>query len=157
MEQLNYREITEKDIPVLFDVRVATHENRLTREELALQGITVETVTQKLRGTFKGWLCESNDRLAGFAMGDRASGELWVIAVLPEFIGKAIGSTLLRYVENWLQECGCARLWLTTDIDTKLKAYSFYLQHGWVDERIENGLRYMIKKIPGGKLELPAG
>ena len=42
---------------------------------------------------------------------------------------------------------GCARLWLTTDLDAGLKAYRFYRQHGWQDDRIENGLRYMVKDI----------
>ena len=144
---MHFREITEADIPALFEVRVATHENRLTREELLALDITEETVKQKLLGSFKGWLCEDNHQVVGFAMGDKSSGELWVIAVLPEYIGQGIGSRLLRAVENWLTESGCKRLWLTTDIDARLKAYTFYRSHGWVDDRIENGVRYMVKNI----------
>ena len=49
--------------------------------------------------------------------------------------------------EDWLQANGCARLWLTTDLDAGLKAYRFYRQHGWRDDRIEHGLRYMVKDI----------
>jgi GNAT superfamily N-acetyltransferase len=148
---MNLREITDADIPALFEVRVATHENRLTREELLALGITEETVKQKLRGDYQGWLCEDDNRVVGFAMGDKSSGELWVIAVLPEYVGKGIGSKLLRTVENWLAENGCKRLWLTTDIDPSLKAYTFYLNHGWMDDRIEYGMRYMVKEIPGSK------
>jgi GNAT superfamily N-acetyltransferase len=144
---MNIREITEDDIPALFVVRVATHENRLTLEELVSLGITEKTVAARLRGTFKGWLCEVNAQVAGFAMGDRATGELWVIAILPEYIGQGIGSALLRRVEDWLQANGCARLWLTTDLDPSLKAYRFYRQHGWRDDKIENGLRYMVKDV----------
>ncbi|MEQ8186619.1 MAG: hypothetical protein ABRQ39_01505 [Candidatus Eremiobacterota bacterium] len=40
---LNFREITKNDIPALFAVRVATHENRLTMEELSSLGITEES------------------------------------------------------------------------------------------------------------------
>ena len=144
---MNIREITEDDIPALFVVRVATHENQLTLEELASLGVTEETVKARLRGTFKGWLCEVNAQVVGFAMGDRATGELWVIAILPEYIGQGIGSALLRRVEDWLEANGCARLWLTTDVDPSLKAYRFYRQHGWHDDRIEHGLRYMVKDI----------
>lgn len=144
---MNFREITKDDIQSIFAVRVATHENRLTVEELASLGITEETVKEKLAGTYKGWLCEVENLVAGFAMGDRATGELWVIAVLPEYIGKGIGSALLRRVEEWLKEKGCHRLWLTTDIDRNLKAYSFYLDHGWKDDRIEGGMRYMTKDV----------
>jgi len=30
-------------------------------------------------------------------------------------------------------------------VDTQLRAYSFYKEHGWRDWKIENGLRYMKK------------
>jgi len=142
---MKIRGITEADIPALFAVRVATHENRLTRAELVSLGITEESVKKRLRGSFKGWLCEASDQVVGFAMGDGSTGELWVIALLPDYIGQGIGSALLRRVEDWLQANGCTQLWLTTDIDTKLKAYTFYLQHGWRDDRVEDGLRYMVK------------
>jgi GNAT superfamily N-acetyltransferase len=144
---MDIREITEDDIPALFVVRVATHENRLTREELTSLGITEQSVKARLQGTFKGWVCELNAQVVGFAIGDCATGELWVIALLPEFIGQGIGSALLRRVEDWLQANGCARLWLTTDLDPSLKAYRFYRQHGWQDDRLEHGLRYMVKDM----------
>ena len=144
---MNFREITEADIPALFAVRVATHENRLTYEELHAIGITEQSVRERLRESFKGWLCEVDGQVVGFAMGDKSTGELWVIAVLPEYLGQRIGSRLLTAVENWLRENGCKLLWLTTDIDPTLKAYSFYLSHRWVDDRIEGGLRYMVKNL----------
>jgi ribosomal protein S18 acetylase RimI-like enzyme len=144
---MDIREIRPTDIPSLFEVRVQTHENRLTREELNAMGITPDSVREKLRGSFKGWLCESDGRTTGFAIGDRSNGELWVIAVLPDYLGQGIGSALLGQVERWLEECGCRRLWLTTDVDESLAAYSFYRRHGWVDERIEDGLRYMVKSL----------
>lgn len=144
---MNIREIMPADIPALFAVRVVTHENRLTLDELAALDITEESVARRMMGSFKGWLCEVDGRVVGFAMGDRATGELWVIAVLPEYIGRGIGSALLRQVEDWLKAEGCPRLWLTTDVDPGLKAYTFYRQHGWVDDRIEHGLRYMVKAL----------
>lgn len=147
MDELMYREITEADIPDLFVVRVQTHENRLTREELAALGITEESVREKMKGSFRGWLCEANGRMTGFAMGDRATGELWVIAVLPEYLGRGIGSALLRRVEGWLGACGCRQAWLTTDVDPALRAYTFYRQQGWEDDRIEDGMRYMKKML----------
>lgn len=79
-------------MPALFDVRVATHENRLTRDELTALGITEATVKLRLSGSYKGWLCEVENKVVGFAMGDRATSEMWVIAVLPEYIGQGIGS-----------------------------------------------------------------
>jgi GNAT superfamily N-acetyltransferase len=140
------REIQVADIPALFAVRVVTHENRMTLEELAAVGVTPESVRRRLESSFRGWLCEVDDRIVGFAMGDGSTGEMEVIAVLPEFIGRGIGSALLRRVEDWLFAQGCAQLWLTTDVDPSLKAYGFYRQHGWTDERIERGLRRMVKR-----------
>ena len=72
-------------------------------------------------------------------------GEMWVIAVLPTHIRRGIGGALLEQVETWLFSEGCSSLWLTTDVDTRLRAYSFYKEHGWRDWKIENGLRYMKK------------
>jgi GNAT superfamily N-acetyltransferase len=141
------RPISEADVPALFAVRVATHENRLTRGQLTAMGITDESVAAGLRGHRRGWLCEVGDRVVGFAMGDWTTGELLVIAVLPGYIGRGIGSRLLRAVEAWLEASGCRRLWLTTDVDPALKAYGFYVRHGWLDDRIDGDTRYMVKTV----------
>jgi GNAT superfamily N-acetyltransferase len=145
---MRYREIVAADIPALFAVRTVTNENRLSLAELTALGITEETVWAKLAGTYHGWLCEVGGQVTGFAIGDRATGELWVIAVLPAYVGQGIGHRLLTLVEGWLAAQGATRLWLTTDIDPALKAYAFYRQHGWMDDRIEEGLRYMVKLVP---------
>ncbi len=141
------RPITPADIPALFVVRVATHENAMTLEELARLGITPATVAEMLGQTHAGWLCEDEGRVVGFAMGNRATGEMWVIALLPHYVGRGIRSRLLRAVEGWLAEHGWTRIWLTTDPDTSLRAYTFYRQHGWVDDRLEGGDRYMVKHL----------
>ena len=144
---VSFREIVERDIQDLFIVRTRTHQNCLTLGDLHELGITEESVKVRMQGTYKGWLCEVDGQMVGFAMGDRATGELWVIAVLPEYIGFGIGARLLALVEGWLAESGCTHLWLTTDIDPSLKAYGFYRAHGWKDDRIEDGVRYMEKKV----------
>ena len=73
---MHLRSIVAADIPALFAVRVATHENRVSREQLAAMGITEASVAEGLRGDRQGWLCEADGRVVGFAMGDRATGEL---------------------------------------------------------------------------------
>ncbi len=145
---MRYREIRLSDIPALIDLRTRTDENCLSLEELLSLGINEDTVREKLSTNYKGWLCEIEDKIVGFAIGDKKTGEMWVIAVLPEYINQGIGTRLLILVEEWLFAQGCERLWLTTDIDTRLRAYSFYLKHGWVDDRIEDGIRYMSKDKP---------
>jgi GNAT superfamily N-acetyltransferase len=150
----SFRQIELADIPELFRVRVATDQNSLSLEQLAALGISETTVREKLVGSYKGWLCEDEGEIVGFAMGDRSSGEMWVTAVLPTHLGRGIGGTLLEKVDDWLFAEGCAELWLTTDIDPKLRAYAFYQKHGWIDWKIENGIRYMKKERPNQTMKL---
>ena len=76
-------------------------------------------------------------------MADRATGEFLVIAVLPEYEGKGIGGRLMALTKEWLAASGCMRSWLTTDLDTSLRAYGLYCRQGWTDWKIERGLRWM--------------
>ena len=127
---MNYREVSIHDIKDLFYVRTHTDENNLSLKQLSASGITVEAVREKLCGTHKGYLCEHNNKIIGFAIGDRKAGEMRVIAVLPEYINQGIGAKLLLMVEKWLWESGGKQLWLETDINPKLRAYSFYKNIG---------------------------
>jgi len=138
-----FRAITPTDIPALFYVRTRTRENRYTLEELERLGITEVSVAEKLSTSYKGWLCAQDGAVVGFCMADRATGELWVIAVLPEFEGNGIGGKLMNFAEEWLWSTGWTRAWLTTDMDITLRAYGFYRKRGWVDWKVEDGVRWM--------------
>jgi len=144
----HFREIVHGDVPAIFKVRVATRENAYTMEELQGLGITVNSVSAMIDTTHRGWLCEDDDLVVGFAMGNRKTGEMWVIAVLPEYEGRGIGAKLLAFVETWLWSEGWCKIWLTTDIDPTLRAYGFYRNQGWLDHEIRNDLRYMRKAVP---------
>ncbi len=140
-----FREITVQDVPELIVLRTTTRENALSMEELNRLDITEKSVRAMIGASHRGWLCESDGRIAGFAMGDRRSGEMWVIALRPEFEGRGIGAELLTRVEDWLWSEGWESIWLTTDLDPNLRAYGFYLRQGWTDWRISDGLRYLQK------------
>ena len=146
---MEFREIAPADVPALFHVRTRTRENTYTLEELAKLGIAEQSVTDRLSSSHKGWLCENNGSVVGFCMADRVTGELWVIAVLPDFERMGIGNRLMGLAEQWLWEAGCTRAWLTTDVNTALAAYSFYRSRGWVDYKVEGGLRWMQLFAPG--------
>jgi len=139
------REIAESDIPALFVVRPLTRENAMSVGELARIGITPDSMKAAIKGSHRGWLFDENGEVGGFAMGNSENSELTVMAMLPEHESKGIGGELLTCVENWLESEGCKNIWLTTDINPKLRAYGFYLRHGWDDWKIEHGLRYMSK------------
>ena len=146
---MEFREIATADVPALFHVRTRTRENTYTLEQLERLGITVASVTDRLARSFKGWLCTDRDEVVGFCMADRSTGELWVIAVLPKYEKQGIGNRLMGLAESALWASGCPRAWLTTDIDTTLRAYGFYRRRGWTDWKIEGGLRYMQLLAPG--------
>jgi ribosomal protein S18 acetylase RimI-like enzyme len=103
---MSFREITLEDVPALFQVRTATKENPFSFTALHAAGITEESVRTMLQTTHRGWLGEGKSKVIGFAIGDGKTGELWVIAVLPEFEGRGIGSQLLGLVEDRLWSIG---------------------------------------------------
>ena len=141
------REIVEEDIPALFVIRPQTRENAMSVEELANIGITPDSIKAAINGSHRGRLYEEDGEVGGFAMGDSAKAELTVMAMLPLYEGKGIGGKLLGRVESWLASEGCQKIWLTTDIDPQLRAYGFYLKHGWQDWKIEHGLRFMTRVL----------
>lgn len=144
---LVFREIEAGDIPSLFEVRTRTRENRYSLAELERLGITPESVERMMASTHRGWLCEEEGSVVGFAMGDGSTGEMWVIAVLPSHERRGVGSRLLRLVEGWLASEGWREAWLTTDEDAGLRAYGFYRSKGWRDLETRDGLRYMVKAL----------
>lgn len=145
---MTFRETQVRDIPVLFRVRLATWHNERGAEELAALGITHESVKGMIVcGSHRGWLCEDSGQVVGFAMGNRTTGEMWVIAVLKEYEGRGIGRRLLTLVEDWLWSVGWQEIWLTTDTDEAFRAVGFYRRQGWEDWKID-GDRFMKKGRP---------
>lgn len=150
---LKFREIKKADLSSIFFVRVSTRENAYTIKELEELGITEKSVSAMLDTTHRGWLCETDDQIVGFAMGNRKDGEMWVIAMIPEYEKIGIGAKLLNRVENWLWAEGWDKIWLTTDVNTRLRAYDFYKKQGWMDKGVIGGIRYMIKMNPNNTIE----
>ena len=141
-----YREIGPEDMDAIFGVRVATWHNERGAEELLQLGITHDSVREMMQTSHRGWLCEIESRVVGFAMGNKATGEMWVIAVLKEFEGQGIGKSLLNLVEEWLFSEGWKEIWLTTDRDENLRAVGFYRHLDWKDWKVDpDGDRFMRK------------
>lgn len=143
---MNFREIEPRDALSLIELRARTRENAIPVDVLASMGITPESVALQLQSSHRGWLCEVDGLPVGFAIGDRTSGELWVIAVAPEYEGRGIGSRLLESVEKWLWDCGWNAIWLWTDADERRRAFTFYIKHGWQKTELKDGALYMQKR-----------
>ncbi len=146
------RMIEPTDLSEIIELRGRTRENPFSRKDLLKIGIIEESVTEMLRTTHRGWLCEENEKIAGFAIGDGKTGELWVIAVLPEFECRGIGSLLMAAVEGWLAEIGWQEFWLWTSSDSKKQAFSFYMKHGWIVSESGADTVCMKKKRPSQSL-----
>ncbi|WOO39675.1 GNAT family N-acetyltransferase [Rubellicoccus peritrichatus] len=134
---ITYRQIIEEDIPDLFSIRIATWDNENGAEELEALGINPKSVSDRLRLDHAGWIAFSDNVPVGFSMANRSTGELWVIAVLPEFEGQGIGKTLIHQAEAWLFSHGWETIWLTTSTDENYRAVGFYRHLGWSDWKID--------------------
>jgi len=138
-----FREMEPRDIDRCIEVRTLVRENRYSREALRQVGITGESVARLLATTHKGWVCEADQRVVGFSMGNRSNGEFWVVAVLPEYEGRGIGRKLMELAVQWLRAGGCAEIWLWTSPDVNTRAYALYRKSGWEDCGVQNGQRIM--------------
>lgn len=129
---MHFREMTPADLPDTFRIRTAAKENPFPMEALIASGITEASVTQMLATTHRGWVCEVDGNIVGFAIGNRSDGEFWVIAVLQEHEGKGIGRRLMLLVQDWLWSEGWQKLWLVTGVAPS-RAFHLYSKLGWRD------------------------
>lgn len=144
---LNYRKIQSADIERMFVIRASTRENPISKERLAQMGVTPESMLQGLeREHLCGWVCLVDNAVVGFCCADLNTGEVLVLALLPEFEGQGIGRQLLNHVVAELKEQGTQRIWLAADSDPAIRAYGFYRKLGWVPtgERLANGDEVLI-------------
>jgi len=128
----SFRKMRASDLPAVFELRVSTRENAVTMEELEHDyGITPASLAEAMAADVKGWLCEEQGLVVGFAMGDRSNGEVQVVAVRPGYEGRGIGKRLLGLVQIWLHEQGHQEIWLLSNPDSGVRAHGFYRKLGW--------------------------
>lgn len=143
---LTFRKMDVQDIPATLAVRLSTVENAITLEELEQHyGVTPESLADALRSDVAGWLCEDRAAVVGFAMGDRRSGEVLVVAVRPEYECRGIGRELLTRVQDWLFAEGHRALWLLANPDPEVRASGFYRKLGWSPTGERRGDDHVLK------------
>ena len=137
MEQItsiNFREATINDYPELHSIRIAVKENILPDPLLITESDYENFLT--IRG--KGWLCEVENNIAGFAIIDLKEKNIWALFVHPDHEGKGIGKRLQEIMLNWYFENNDELLWLGTSPGTR--AERFYRKSGWKEVGIrKNG------------------
>lgn len=124
-----YREALVSDIKNIQLVRNAVKENVLSDPNL----VTDEDCKEYLTVRGKGWVCELNNEIAGFAIVDLKEKNVWALFVRPEDEGKGIGKYLHDLMMSWYFEQTHEKIWLGTGFNTR--AVGFYHNLGW----IENG------------------
>ena len=137
-----FREAQINDIPSIQEVRNSVTENRLSNPALVSDADCEEFIT--LRG--KGWVCETDNRIIGFAIADLQKNNIWALFIHPSYEGKGIGKKLHDDMLNWYFSQTHSTVWLSTAPNTR--AEHFYRKAGWK----ETGIR------PNGEIgfEMPA-
>jgi GNAT superfamily N-acetyltransferase len=147
MAELIIRETAEEDVEACFSVRARTRDNPIPPDQLARVGITPQSIISSLRsGAMKGWVCSDGQEIIGFCTAEAPTGEVLVLAVLPEYEGRGVGRRLLARAVRWLNGRGVKRPWLAASADPADRSHGFYRALGWTPtgERQDNGDEVLI-------------
>jgi GNAT superfamily N-acetyltransferase len=122
---MNFRVATIEDIAQIHVVRTAVTENRLSNPAL----ITHDDYVDFLMVRGKGWVCEIDSQVVGFAVVDLKEDNIWALFLLPLFEGKGIGTQLQDMMLSWYFTHEKESVWLGTSPGTR--AAAFYRKSGW--------------------------
>ena len=126
------RAATLADVECTFSVRASTRENPISRERLESLGITPTAVASAmLSGSCASWVCEVAGIVVGFCNADAQTGEVVVLAVLPQHEGRGIGRDLLSEAVSFLCAHDHQRIWLFTSPRMVFRSHGFYRANGW--------------------------
>ena len=113
-------------------MRGMTRENAVPEERLRAHGITSESWAEDIRtDQLPGWVARRGGQLVGYCFGAPETGEVVVLALLPQEEGKGLGKRLLALVVEDLRSHGHKRLFLGCASDPGVRSYGFYRHLGW--------------------------
>lgn len=137
-----YREAWISDIPQIQLVRHSVKENRLSDPGL----VTDDDCKSFLTTRGRGWVCEEQEAIVGFAIADLRENNIWALFVRPEFEKKGIGRKLHDIMLNWYFSKSKEFAWLGTAPGTR--AESFYRKAGWIETGIhgKNEIKFEMKR-----------
>lgn len=122
---MQFREATVNDIKPIQDVRHSVRENVLSDPSL----VTDDDCRDYLTRRGKGWVCEADGIIAGFAIADLQDHNIWALFLRPEFEGKGIGKILHTLMLDWYFSQTKETVWLSTE--PRSRAEGFYRKMGW--------------------------
>jgi ribosomal protein S18 acetylase RimI-like enzyme len=149
---LEYRSACPEDSDECIQLRGLTRQNAISVALLAQHGITTESWSASIRSNvLAGFLCVSQGSIVGYCFGDRNTGEVVVLALLPDFEDRGIGRTLLSQVVTELIRSGHTKLFLGCSSESQSRSYGFYRHLGWrttgqFDTNGDEILKYQVSK-----------
>ncbi len=120
-----FRDAQISDIPQIQVVRNAVKENMLSDPALVPDKDVEDFITN--RG--KGWVCEMDDTIIGFAIADLREHNIWALFVDPGHEAKGIGKKLHQLMLDWYFNQTKEKVWLGTSPNSR--AEKFYRMQGW--------------------------
>jgi GNAT superfamily N-acetyltransferase len=127
-----FREAHLTDIPAIQVVRNAVKENVLSNPALVSDKDCEDYMFR--RG--KGWVCDNDGVIVGFAIADLADDNIWALFVHPDHEKKGIGRKLHTMMLKWYFEQGKQKVWLSTAPASR--AARFYRLAGWRETGFTN-------------------
>lgn len=122
-----FREAGMEDISQIQIVRHAVKENILSDPSLVTDQDCLDYLT--VRG--KGWVCEIDNQIVGFAIADLQDNNIWALFLKPEFEKRGIGRQLHDMMLDWYFSQKTDTVWLSTTPGTR--ADQFYRKSGWTE------------------------
>lgn len=126
-----FREAQAADIKQIQVVRHAVKENRLSNPSL----VTDEDCREYITSRGKGWVCEIENRVVGFAIADLKEHNIWALFVHPDYENLGIGKKLHGTMLAWYFANTTEKVWLSTARGTR--AERFYRMQGWKDAGLQ--------------------
>lgn len=121
------REAKPEDIKQIQVVRNSVKENALSNPALVSDADCEEFMF--VRG--KGWVCEIDNRIVGFAIADLKEHNIWALFLQPDFEKQGIGRKLHDTMLDWYFTQTTTTVWLGTAPNTR--AETFYRKSGWTE------------------------
>jgi GNAT superfamily N-acetyltransferase len=120
-----FREAKSGDIPQIQLVRNSVKENTLSDPAL----VPDKDVEEYIHNRGKGWVCEIDGTIAGFAIVSVMDHNVWALFIQPGHDKKGIGKKLHDDMMKWYFSQTNTTIWLGTAPDTR--AEKFYRRAGW--------------------------
>ena len=120
-----FREALVGDIKNMQIVRNSVKENVLSDPSFVTDKDCENYITT--RG--KGWVCDIDNAVIGFAIADLEENNIWALFLQPGYEGKGIGKKLHDIMLDWYFSKTKEKVWLGTAPNTR--AEMFYRKCGW--------------------------